>query len=176
MSQKYLIWGPVTRRPLVTSDSRLTRLPEVMRAAFRASSGDMRSYSLMPVEWWRDWAHHLQSSLHRPERALTIEQVSIVSPVRARRIWSAVSQRVSSGADFPRSRASSTVSGEPSRPRLSASWIVMFRSVVDCCRRQRYVFYLRGQKIVVPLQPGKSYTTSSPGTPPGLDRSNGTGL
>lgn len=23
---------------------------------------------------------------------------------------------------------------------------------------------------------GKSYTTSSPGTPPGLDRSNGTGL
>ena len=27
----------------------------------------------------------------------------------------------------------------------------------------------------LPLQPGKSYTTSSPGTPPGLDRSNGTG-
>ena len=32
------------------------------------------------------------------------------------------------------------------------------------------------RKKVVPLQPGKSYTTSSPGTPPGLDRSNGTGL
>lgn len=35
---------------------------------------------------------------------------------------------------------------------------------------------LRIRKKVVPLQPGKSYTTSSPKTPPGLDRSNGIGL
>ena len=31
------------------------------------------------------------------------------------------------------------------------------------------------RKKVVPLHPGKSYTTSSPRTPPGLDRSNGIG-
>jgi len=35
---------------------------------------------------------------------------------------------------------------------------------------------LQFRKKAVPLCPGKSYTTSSPGTPPGLDRSNGTGL
>ena len=32
------------------------------------------------------------------------------------------------------------------------------------------------RNFALPLQTGKSYTTSSPGTPPGLDRSNGTGL
>jgi len=31
-------------------------------------------------------------------------------------------------------------------------------------------------KKSVTFAPGKSYTACSPGTPPGLDRSNGTGL
>ncbi len=39
-----------------------------------------------------------------------------------------------------------------------------------------FVKYLVSQKKGVPLRSGKSYTTSSPRTPPGLDRSNGRGL
>ena len=36
-----------------------------------------------------------------------------------------------------------------------------------------WLYVLVGKKKVVPLHSGKSYTTSSLRTPPGLDRSNG---
>ncbi len=38
------------------------------------------------------------------------------------------------------------------------------------------VVFIAETKKMLTFAAGKSYTTSSPGTPPGLDRSNGTGL
>ena len=81
-----------TLRPLVTSEKRCTPLSSLRRTARSISSRGMMSYSAMPVAKWRDWAHHAQSSVHRPDRALAMEQVSMRLPCRAMRTRSAASQ------------------------------------------------------------------------------------
>ncbi len=134
-----------TLRPLVTSDSRFMPSSQFIFAALRASSSGTNSYSLIPVAWNRDWAHHLQSSEQCPDRALIIEQVSMVSPSQ-RSLTSFAASASSSVVHISLSlRASSTDAGIPSSAFafISSSNVIIAKLIMA-----KLLNYFRGCLII----------------------------
>ena len=64
------------QRPEVTMPIRSAPLAAASFAAFTHASVPTQPYVSHPVRQWPDCAHHLQSSVQRPERALMMEQKS----------------------------------------------------------------------------------------------------